>query len=80
MASHTLKAACAWKVENGTSIWAGTHAWVQGRTLIFRDCVTLRDANATYVADLILPHNQGWHMRRINDFFVPSDTRLIKSI
>ena len=67
MASRTLQAACAWKVGNGASIRAGNQAWVYGQVPTFRDNVPLRCAATTYVNDLILPHQQGWNSRRIND-------------
>ncbi|XP_048501537.1 uncharacterized mitochondrial protein AtMg00310-like [Beta vulgaris subsp. vulgaris] len=66
MAGQTLKDTCAWKVGNGLHIRAASQAWVYGKIPTFRDCVTLRDAADTSVADLILPNNQGWNARKIN--------------
>lgn len=80
MAGQTLKDTCTWKVGNGLHIRAASQAWVYGKIPTFRDRVTLRDAADTSVADLILPNNQGWNARKINQFFIPSDARLIKSI
>lgn len=47
---------------------------------MFKDCVSLREASTTVVADLILPNNQGWNLHQITKYFIPSEARIIRSI
>ncbi|XP_010676995.1 uncharacterized protein LOC104892705 [Beta vulgaris subsp. vulgaris] len=79
-ASQSLRKNCVWKVGNGTSIRAGLQPWVFGNIPTFRDGITLREAAQTRVADLILPHNQGWNIRKLYTLFIPSDAHLIQRI
>lgn len=56
-ASSNLQGLCAWKVGNDTSLKAASHAWLKGEVPAFRDCISLREACDTTVANLILPDN-----------------------
>ena len=80
MASKLLKSSCVWKVGNSTSIRAASQARVLGKIPSFRDEVNLHTAARTLVADLILPNNQGWNVRLLNNLFTPSDARIIQSM
>ncbi|XP_010667214.1 uncharacterized protein LOC104884289 [Beta vulgaris subsp. vulgaris] len=78
MASNSLKETCVWKVGNGTSIRAVTQPWVLGKIPTFRDGVNLSTVARTFVADLILPNNQGWNVRYLYNLFTPHDARMIQ--
>lgn len=80
MASQHLEAHCAWKVGNRYSIKASTQAWINGKIPIFRDCITLREAANTTIANLLLLVGYGWDVRKINNLFTPADALIIQGI
>ena len=79
-ASSQLQQLCAWKVGNGLSLKAASHAWVHGKVPVFRDCISLREAYNTSVASLILPGHRGWNVGKIHQLFVPGDARQIQGL
>lgn len=70
----------AWKVENGHSILASSHKWMNGTTSIFKDDVSLVEAARLKVADLIIEGRHSWDLRQLYKYFISSSARMIRAL
>lgn len=80
MTTTLLDENCSWKVGNGKKLNASTTKWAQGQISIFQDSISIMEPSQLKVTHLVLPHNKGWHIQRINKLFELFSARVIKSM
>lgn len=80
MATTLLDENCSQKVGNGKKLNASTTKWAQGQISIFQDSISIMEPSQLKVTHLVLPHNKGWHIQRINKLFELFSARVIKSM